>query len=120
MAAGDKPYRLYRGGRVKGKVPVAPRTRPVARPADERGARPPRRRRILLWTGLALGALVLLALVWGVLGYRSFADGVERATEAGIGAIIQPGGSRRDEAVVAAAEKARIPMVITRMRQFRH
>lgn len=81
MAAGDKPYRLYRGGRVKGKVPVAPRTRPAARPADERGARPPRRRRILLWTGLALGALVLLALVWGVLGYRSFADGVEQANE---------------------------------------
>ena len=40
--------------------------------------------------------------------------------EAGIGAIIQPGGSRRDEEVVAVAERARIPMVFTRMRQFRH
>ena len=53
-------------------------------------------------------------------GFFPFADGVERAAEAGVGAIIQPGGSRRDETVVAAAEKARIPMVLTRMRQFRH
>jgi len=81
MAAGDKPYRLYRGGRVKGKVPLAPRARPATQPAVERGARPPRRRRILLWSGLALAALVVLALVWGVLGYRSFADGVEQAND---------------------------------------
>ena len=53
-------------------------------------------------------------------GFFPFPDGVERAVEAGIGAIIQPGGSRRDEEVVAAAERARIPMVLTRMRQFRH
>ena len=53
-------------------------------------------------------------------GFFPFPDGVERAVGAGIGAIIQPGGSRRDEEVVAAAERARIPMVFTRMRQFRH
>jgi phosphoribosylaminoimidazolecarboxamide formyltransferase/IMP cyclohydrolase len=53
-------------------------------------------------------------------GFFPFADGVERAAEAGIGAIIQPGGSRRDGEVIAAAEEARIPMVLTRMRQFRH
>ena len=53
-------------------------------------------------------------------GFFPFPDGVERAVEAGIGAIIQPGGSRRDEEVVAAVERARIPMVFTRMRQFRH
>ncbi|HET7693671.1 MAG TPA: bifunctional phosphoribosylaminoimidazolecarboxamide formyltransferase/IMP cyclohydrolase [Gemmatimonadota bacterium] len=53
-------------------------------------------------------------------GFFPFPDGVERAVEAGIGAIIQPGGSRRDEEVVAAAERARIPMVFTGMRQFRH
>jgi phosphoribosylaminoimidazolecarboxamide formyltransferase/IMP cyclohydrolase len=53
-------------------------------------------------------------------GFFPFADGVEAAAGAGIGAIIQPGGSRRDDEVVAAAERARIPMVFTRMRQFRH
>ncbi|HYO45340.1 MAG TPA: bifunctional phosphoribosylaminoimidazolecarboxamide formyltransferase/IMP cyclohydrolase [Gemmatimonadota bacterium] len=53
-------------------------------------------------------------------GFFPFPDAVEAAAGSGIGAIIQPGGSRRDEEVVAAAESARIPMVLTRMRQFRH
>jgi phosphoribosylaminoimidazolecarboxamide formyltransferase/IMP cyclohydrolase len=53
-------------------------------------------------------------------GFFPFPDAVEAAARVGVGAIIQPGGSRRDEAVLAAAERARIPMVLTRMRQFRH
>jgi polyisoprenyl-teichoic acid--peptidoglycan teichoic acid transferase len=81
MAVGDKPYRLYRGGRVKGKVPLESNSRPSSKPTPERGARPPRRRRIVLWTGLALVGLVLLTVVWGVLGYLSFSNGVEQANE---------------------------------------
>ena len=42
-----------------------------------------------------------------------FADGVEAAIEAGATAIIQPGGSIRDEEVIAAADKAGIAMVFT-------
>ena len=53
-------------------------------------------------------------------GFFPFADGVEAAAAAGIGVIVQPGGSRRDDEGIAAAERARIPMVFTRMRQFRH
>lgn len=53
-------------------------------------------------------------------GFFPFPDGVDTAAAAGIAAVIQPGGSRRDAEVVAAAERARIPMVLTRMRQFRH
>jgi phosphoribosylaminoimidazolecarboxamide formyltransferase/IMP cyclohydrolase len=49
-----------------------------------------------------------------------FADGVERAIEAGVTAIAQPGGSMRDEEVVAAADKAGIAMVMTGFRHFRH
>jgi phosphoribosylaminoimidazolecarboxamide formyltransferase / IMP cyclohydrolase len=49
-----------------------------------------------------------------------FADGVELAAEAGIRAIIQPGGSVRDEDVIAAANRAGISMVLTDRRQFRH
>jgi phosphoribosylaminoimidazolecarboxamide formyltransferase/IMP cyclohydrolase len=49
-----------------------------------------------------------------------FRDGVDRAIEAGVAAIIQPGGSVRDEEVVTAAEERGIPMVFTGRRHFRH
>lgn len=49
-----------------------------------------------------------------------FADGVEEAAKAGITAIIQPGGSKRDEEVVAAADERGMAMVFTGRRQFRH
>ena len=49
-----------------------------------------------------------------------FADGPQLAIDAGIAAIIQPGGSRRDDEVVAAADAARIAMVATDRRHFRH
>ena len=49
-----------------------------------------------------------------------FADGVKTAIEAGATAIIQPGGSIRDEEVIAAANEAGLAMVFTGMRHFRH
>jgi phosphoribosylaminoimidazolecarboxamide formyltransferase/IMP cyclohydrolase len=49
-----------------------------------------------------------------------FADGLLAAVEAGATAIIQPGGSIRDEEVVAAADAAGLAMVFTGMRHFRH
>jgi phosphoribosylaminoimidazolecarboxamide formyltransferase/IMP cyclohydrolase len=49
-----------------------------------------------------------------------FADGVEVAARAGATAIIQPGGSLRDDEVVAAADAAGLAMVLTGMRHFRH
>jgi phosphoribosylaminoimidazolecarboxamide formyltransferase/IMP cyclohydrolase len=49
-----------------------------------------------------------------------FADGVEVAARAGATAIIQPGGSLRDDEVIAAANEAGIAMVFTGMRHFRH
>ncbi len=49
-----------------------------------------------------------------------FRDGVDRAAEVGVAALIQPGGSVRDEEVVAAAEERGIPMVFTGRRHFRH
>ena len=49
-----------------------------------------------------------------------FRDGIDNAAANGIKAIIQPGGSIRDEEVIAAADEAGIAMVFTGMRHFRH
>lgn len=49
-----------------------------------------------------------------------FRDGIDAAAEAGITAVIQPGGSMRDEEVIAAADEANIAMVFTSVRHFRH
>lgn len=49
-----------------------------------------------------------------------FADGLLTAAEAGATALIQPGGSMRDEEVIAAADEAGLAMVFTGIRHFRH
>ena len=49
-----------------------------------------------------------------------FADGLEAAIAAGATAVIQPGGSMRDNEVIAAADAAGIAMVLTGIRHFRH
>jgi len=49
-----------------------------------------------------------------------FPDGVEEAAKAGVTAVIQPGGSVRDQEVVAAADRLGLAMVLTGVRHFRH
>jgi phosphoribosylaminoimidazolecarboxamide formyltransferase/IMP cyclohydrolase len=49
-----------------------------------------------------------------------FRDGPDAAIEAGVAAIVQPGGSRRDDEVVAACNERKVPMVFTGRRHFRH
>ncbi len=49
-----------------------------------------------------------------------FRDGLDHAAEAGVTAVIQPGGSLRDQEVIAAADEHGIAMVFTGMRHFRH
>ena len=49
-----------------------------------------------------------------------FRDGLDSAAEVGVTAVIQPGGSMRDEEVIAAANEHSIAMVFTGMRHFRH
>ncbi len=49
-----------------------------------------------------------------------FRDGIDNAAEVGISAVIQPGGSIRDEEVIAAADEHGMAMVFTSMRHFRH
>ena len=49
-----------------------------------------------------------------------FRDGIDSAAKVGVTAIIQPGGSMRDDEVIAAANEANIAMVFTGMRHFLH
>jgi phosphoribosylaminoimidazolecarboxamide formyltransferase/IMP cyclohydrolase len=49
-----------------------------------------------------------------------FRDGIDQAAKAGIAAVIQPGGSMRDEETIAAADEHGMAMVFTGMRHFRH
>jgi len=49
-----------------------------------------------------------------------FRDGIDNAAAVGISAVIQPGGSMRDDEVIAAADEAGMAMVFTGMRHFRH
>ncbi|HEY8029546.1 MAG TPA: LCP family protein [Gaiellaceae bacterium] len=82
-ASGEKPYRVYKGGRQKGKVPLPGRDeRKQDRGDGNRVVRRPRKawtwRR---WTVLALLALVVLFVVWGVAGYLSVSSGVSDANK---------------------------------------
>jgi phosphoribosylaminoimidazolecarboxamide formyltransferase/IMP cyclohydrolase len=49
-----------------------------------------------------------------------FADSIEQAAAAGVAAVIQPGGSKRDEEVIAACNRHGLPMIFTGRRHFRH
>ena len=52
--------------------------------------------------------------------YFPFRDSVDAAAKAGVAAIIEPGGSIRDDEVITAADEHGIPMIFTGMRHFRH
>jgi phosphoribosylaminoimidazolecarboxamide formyltransferase/IMP cyclohydrolase len=58
--------------------------------------------------------------VMGSDAFFPFRDGVEQAAEAGVRAIVQPGGSVRDAEVIAAANEHDIAMIFTGQRLFRH
>jgi phosphoribosylaminoimidazolecarboxamide formyltransferase/IMP cyclohydrolase len=49
-----------------------------------------------------------------------FRDGIDNAAKVGISCVIQPGGSMRDDEVIAAADEHDMAMVFTGMRHFRH
>jgi LCP family protein required for cell wall assembly len=90
-ASGEKPYRVYRGGRDKGKVPLARREREARRAVRSGGGGPgkiverrPRRKLWLGWTWrrwtlVTILGLILFFAVWGLAGYLSVSSGVSDA-----------------------------------------
>ena len=49
-----------------------------------------------------------------------FPDGVQAAARAGVTAVVQPGGSKKDDDVIKAADDAGVAMIFTGVRHFRH
>ena len=70
--------------------------------------------------GAAKAVLPLTGTVIGSDAFFPFPDGVEEAAKHGVTAVIQPGGSVRDEEVIAAADRLNLAMVFTGVRHFRH
>jgi len=58
--------------------------------------------------------------VMGSDAFFPFPDSIERASAAGVSAIIQPGGSRKDDEVIAACNQFGLPMIFTGRRHFKH
>ncbi|MCG8583487.1 MAG: bifunctional phosphoribosylaminoimidazolecarboxamide formyltransferase/IMP cyclohydrolase, partial [Pirellulales bacterium] len=58
--------------------------------------------------------------VLGSDAFFPFPDSIQRAAEAGVSAIIQPGGSRRDDDVIAACNEFKLPMIFAGRRHFKH
>ena len=65
-------------------------------------------------------SLVVTGSVMASDAFFPFRDGIDAAAKAGIRAVIQPGGSKRDEEVINAANEHGMAMVFTGMRHFRH
>ena len=70
--------------------------------------------------GAMKAVLPLAGTVVGSDAFFPFPDGVEEVAKHGTTAVIQPGGSRRDEEVIAAANRLGLAMVFTGLRHFRH
>ena len=86
MPAQDKPYRVYRGGRAKGRVPLTRHTSSPAPRRTRRGRRrsprtPRKPRRPGRWIALGLVLLLVLLVAWAVGSYLSVASGVSEAND---------------------------------------
>ena len=105
MADGEKPYRVYKGGRTRGKVPTAPRPERQSKAESGRpktSDRPRWGRRI----GLAVLLIGVLLIVWFVLGYLSFRGGVDEANaRLPKTATANPSGGRKTD-MAASADSA--------------
>jgi phosphoribosylaminoimidazolecarboxamide formyltransferase/IMP cyclohydrolase len=75
--------------------------------------------RIARWKAEEAG-LAVEGAVMASDAFFPFRDGIDTAAGAGIAAVIQPGGSMRDEEVIAAADEHGMAMVFTGIRHFRH
>ena len=84
MPAKDKPYRVYRGGRVKGRVPLARESvRASTTPGESAPGAPKttRPRRWGRWVAVGLIVFFVLLLAWGIASYHAVSSGVSEAND---------------------------------------
>jgi polyisoprenyl-teichoic acid--peptidoglycan teichoic acid transferase len=79
MPSGEKPYRVYRGGRARGKVPSLPPPEGKTRRDWRSSLRP--NRRWLRWIPVVIGIFLVFVLVWALASYFQFRDGVSAANK---------------------------------------
>jgi LCP family protein required for cell wall assembly len=82
MAGDEKPYRVYRGGRAKGKVPAPAKQERESRPGRYAGPGPAKRRRKANWRRrilISLAVLLVLLVVWAAASFFAFRNGVADA-----------------------------------------
>ena len=79
MPSGEKPYRVYRGGRARGKVPTLTPPEGKTRKGSGFSLRP--NRRWLRWIPVAIGVFLVFVLVWALASYFQFRDGVSAANK---------------------------------------
>ncbi|HEY2074243.1 MAG TPA: LCP family protein, partial [Gaiellaceae bacterium] len=80
-ASGEKPYRVYKGGRQKGKVPLPGRDGRDRQPSDGKVRRQRRPWTWKRWTLLTLLVLIVFVVIWGAAGYLSVSSGVSDANK---------------------------------------
>jgi polyisoprenyl-teichoic acid--peptidoglycan teichoic acid transferase len=83
MPTEPKPYRVYKGGRAKGRVPLQrnSKAQPEAGDVQGRGGGFPKDRHFGRWIALTLGGVLLLGVVWVVASYFSFSSGISDAND---------------------------------------
>ena len=83
MPAQDKPYRVYRGGRAKGRVPLTRNVSPGSAqpPGAPAGPSTPGRRRWGRWVVVGLLVLLVLLVAWSVTSYLAVSSGVSEAND---------------------------------------
>jgi LCP family protein required for cell wall assembly len=80
-ASGEKPYRVYKGGRQKGKVPLSGRDERKPDRGDGKVRRPRKGWTWRRWTLLVLLVVVVLIVIWAAAGYLSVSSGVSDANK---------------------------------------
>ena len=111
-------YALKLGDRIGTDAHVSARNHPIGTTGEQLIAEMFRKLDPDLSKRIKKGDFIVAGEFFGT--RSTFDDSIEIMRNAGIAAVIQPGGSRKDEDVIAACDEHQIPMIFTGRRHFKH